>query len=267
MSESSSDKPRHPLGKLKSRLKRREVKREYTWRMLLLLPLWVLVAFATSNLVVAFGLIALEWFGVSADTVLRPAVLQTTIAVLVYALALAIVIVGPYVVNRRITTNLSTLGLNRLISWTDIGLSPVVFIVYMLTTTLAIAAIVALIPAFPINEAQDVGFKALGTRTDSILAFITLVVLAPIAEETLFRGYLYGKLKAYVPVFWAAIVTSFVFALAHFQLNVGVDVFILSLFLCWLRSLTGSIWAGILVHMIKNALAYYLLFVQPLIGV
>jgi membrane protease YdiL (CAAX protease family) len=101
---------------------------------------------------------------------------------------------------------------------------------------------------------------------DNILAFITLVVIAPFAEELLFRGYLYGKLKSNVPTVVAAITTSLLFGLAHQQLNVGIDVFILSLVLCTLRSLTGSIWAGVLVHIIKNALAYYLLFVAPLMG-
>jgi membrane protease YdiL (CAAX protease family) len=77
---------------------------------------------------------------------------------------------------------------------------------------------------------------------------------------------LYGKLKNRVPAVVAAIVTSLLFGLAHFQWNVAIDVFILSLILCALRSLTGSIWAGVLVHVIKNSLAYYLLFVAPLIG-
>jgi membrane protease YdiL (CAAX protease family) len=99
-----------------------------------------------------------------------------------------------------------------------------------------------------------------------MLAFVTLVVLAPIAEETLFRGYLYGKLKGHVPAIIAAIATSLLFGVAHMQWNVGIDVFILSLVLCGLRSLTGSIWSGILVHMIKNAIAFYFLFINPILG-
>ena len=95
---------------------------------------------------------------------------------------------------------------------------------------------------------------------------MTLVIVAPIAEEVLFRGYLYGKLKGYVPAIWAALATSLLFGIAHFQWTVGIDVFILSMFLCGLRSLTGSIWAGILVHILKNALAYYILFINPLLG-
>lgn len=184
---------------------------------------------------------------------------------IVYALTIGIVIGVPYL-WKHYTVSLQTLGLSRLPSWTDIGLAPLTYVVYVVVLATTLALLTSWLPSFPIDEVQDIGFQTFGSRSDNILAFMVLVVLAPIAEETLFRGYLYGKLKTYVPVVWAAVVTSLLFALVHFQWNVGIDVFILSLFLCGLRSLTGSIWAGVLVHMIKNGVAYYILFVTPLIG-
>jgi membrane protease YdiL (CAAX protease family) len=239
-------------------------KRQYQWKMLGLLPLWVGGAFLVSNLIVAAVLLVLGWFHISLETYLRPAILQTVIATVIYVITIAIVIAVPYKWGRR--TDLNILGLQRLPSWTDIGLTPVAFVVYTLIVTILLALLASWFPALPLNEAQDVGFKSLGSRVDNMMAFVTLVVLAPLAEETLFRGYLYGKLKRYVPAIWAAVATSLLFGVAHFQLNVGIDVFVLSLILCGLRSLTGSIWAGVLVHMTKNALAYYLLFIRPLIG-
>lgn len=232
--------------------------------MLILLPAWVALAYVVSNALVAALIGLLSWLNVPIDGVLRPAVVQTAIATLVYVITIAVVIGIPYIF--RHTTNLVSLGLSRLPSWTDIGLAPVGFIVYSLVVTMAIGALLTWMPNFPIDQAQDVGFSAFGSRLDNILAFVTLVILAPFAEELLFRGYLYGKLKNRVPAVVAAIVTSLLFGLAHFQWNVAIDVFILSLILCALRSLTGSIWAGVLVHVIKNSLAYYLLFVAPLIG-
>lgn len=236
----------------------------YRWKMLALFPLWVAVAFLASNLIVAMILLLLGWLHISLETYLRPAILQTALATLIYLMTIAIVIAVPYKWRHR--TDLQLLGLQRLPSWADIGLTPVAFVLYTLIATTCLALLTSWFPGLPLDQSQDVGFKALGSRTDNMLAFVTLVVMAPIAEETLFRGYLYGKLKRYVPAIWAAIATSVLFGIAHFQLNVGIDVFVLSLVLCGLRSLTGSIWAGILVHMAKNALAYYLLFVRPLIG-
>lgn len=231
--------------------------------MLLLLPLWVTVAFVASNLIIAALLAVLEWLNMPLENYLKPNVIQTAVAVLVYSLTIGIVIYAPY--RLKLRTTLEDLGLTRLPSWTDIGLAPVGFIAYSLLITFILGTVIALLPSFPINEAQNVGFEY-GSQLDNLLAFATLVVLAPFAEELLFRGYLYGKLKKYVPGIIAALATSLLFAFAHWQLNVGIDVFVLSLILCILRSVTGSIWAGVLVHMIKNALAYYLIFVAPLTG-
>lgn len=241
-----------------------KIKRHYDWKMLAVFPLWVTVAFVASNLLIAALIIVLGWFDISLESYLRPAIVQTVLTTLIYILTIGIVIGVPYKFGHRIS--IKTLGLQRLPSWTDIWLTPVGFVIYMLATSILLALITSWLPSVLLDQAQDVGFKALGSRTDNLLAFVTLVILAPIAEETLFRGYLYGKLKRYVPVIWAAVATSLLFALAHLQLNVGIDVFILSLVLCGLRSLTGSIWAGVLVHMTKNAIAYYILFIRPMIG-
>jgi hypothetical protein len=63
---------------------------------------------------------------------------------------------------------------------------------------------------------------------------------------------------------WAAIIiTSLLFGAVHGQWNVAIDVFVLSLVLCSLREVTGNIWAGVLLHMLKNGLAFYLLFINP----
>lgn len=243
----------------------KKTKRKYDWRMLLGLPLWVLTAFFASQFIVLGILLLLNWLHVSPENYMSEAVSQTLIAALVYAFTLAIVIGVPYAV-RRVKTPLSELGLQRLPSWTDIGLAPLAFIAYGLLTTIILSVITANIAGFPADQAQETGFSAFGSRLDNMLAFVTLVVLAPLAEEVVFRGYLYGKLKKYVPVIVAAIATSVLFGIVHMQWNVGIDVFVLSLVLCGLRSLTGSIWAGVLVHMIKNAIAYYILFVSPLMG-
>ena len=269
MSAKSSDKLRHvaaqPWKRVVSHIAAGRPDGGWKWTMILLLPLWVFTAFIVSAYTVRIAIIVLGWLHLPLEEFLRPTVLQAALALITYGLTISIVIGVPYL-WRRHAVSLQMLGLGRLPSWTDIALAPVTYIAYVLVYAGVLSFIVAWISGFPISEVQNVGFKAFGSQTDNIMAFLALVILAPIAEETLFRGYLYGKLKSYVPAVMAALATSLLFALVHFQLNVGVDVFILSLFLCGLRSLTGSIWAGVLVHMIKNGVAYYVLFVSPLLG-
>ena len=96
---------------------------------------------------------------------------------------------------------------------------------------------------------------------DFIMAFICLVVLAPLCEEIIFRGWLYGKLRFRMPALPAILIVSVLFGIMHGQWNVGVTVFAMSLGMCVLREFTGTIWAGVLLHMIKNGIAFYFLFV------
>ncbi|HET8884113.1 MAG TPA: CPBP family intramembrane glutamic endopeptidase, partial [Candidatus Saccharimonadales bacterium] len=129
------------------------------------------------------------------------------------------------------------------------------------------------LPGFNAAEPQEVGFDNLNRQYEYLLAFATLVIIAPIAEEVLFRGYLYGKLRKSVPIWAAMIAVSLLFGALHMQwndgflagLNVGIDVFVLSIVMCSLREVTGSIWAGILLHMLKNGLAFYFLFINPVL--
>lgn len=152
------------------------------------------------------------------------------------------------------------LGLKGWPTWTDIGLSPVAFVV----ATFGAALLMGLFSAFPwfnAEEVQETGFSLYLYGVDRIIAFLVLVVLAPIAEEIIFRGFLYGKLRRKISAPTAVIVTSVLFGLMHFQWNVGVNVFALSVVLCVLREITGTIYSGILAHMIKNGVAFFMLYV------
>lgn len=109
------------------------------------------------------------------------------------------------------------------------------------------------------NEVQELGYAALG-GWEMVLAFVALVIITPIAEEMVFRGFMFNGIRRRLP-FWAtAIIVSAVFGWVHGQWNVGIDVFALSLVLCGLREFTGSLWPAILLHSLKNGVAFYLLY-------
>ena len=93
------------------------------------------------------------------------------------------------------------------------------------------------------------------TRGDMLLTFVSLVVVAPICEEIIFRGWLYGKMRSRLTAPLAMLLTSLLFGLMHGQINVGLTVFVMSLVMCIIRELTGTVYGGIVVHMLKNGLA------------
>lgn len=222
---------------------------------------WVIASFLFAQLVVVAALYGLKFLGVSV-TALAPAILNTLIAAVVYALSIAIVIGAPWLLRRRTTTR-ADIGLRRLPVWRDILLAPAGFIIYFVLSTAIGLVALTLFPLFNAAQPQDIGYQNLVGQLQILLAFFTLVVVAPVSEEILMRGYLYGKLRRIIPVWGAVLLTSVVFGVLHGQWNVGIDVFALSVVLCTLRELTGSIWAGVLLHMLKNGLAFYILFINP----
>lgn len=157
-------------------------------------------------------------------------------------------------------TNPESLGVDKWPTFVDIGLAPIGYVVYLVLATLA-TNLMSIFPWFQSDEAQDVGFSYFITNGDRVIAMLALVFIAPIAEELIMRGWLYGKLRSKLKVMAAMILTSLLFAILHGQWNVGVSVFMLSLVLCGLREITGSIWSGVLLHILTNGVAFWTLYV------
>jgi membrane protease YdiL (CAAX protease family) len=119
------------------------------------------------------------------------------------------------------------------------------------------------------DQKQNIGFQNVVGTGQLLMTFASLVALPPLVEETVFRGFLFGGLKTKFPVKIAAVFTSILFAAPHLLEGggsgplwvAGVDTFVLSIVLCYLREKTGSLWAGMLVHMLKNGIAFYSLFI------
>jgi len=228
-----------------------------------LLAIWTVVGFGAAQAVLFGIFFVLGSLGISFTTV-NQTVLNTVISAVVYVLTLLIVIGLPWWLKKYKTTK-QDMGLTRLPSWLDIGLAPAGFIIYFLASALVVYLVSVFLPAIDLQQAQATGFERanLTSYYEYWLVFVTLIIVAPIAEEVLFRGYLYGKLRKIIPV-WAAVgIVSLLFGAVHGQWNVAIDVFVLSIVLCSLREVTGNIWAGVLLHMLKNGLAFYLLFINP----
>ncbi|MBQ3321071.1 CPBP family intramembrane metalloprotease [Candidatus Saccharibacteria bacterium] len=238
--------------------------------------------FALIVLVVASDLISqlaigylLLWI-LGADTFSQP-VWTAIYSALSYVSALLILLLVSRIDLKKkgeksfLKTDREEIGLKGLPTWTDIGLAPVGFVVYLIMAGLFLT-LFSIFPWFDANQTQDVGFSLMSAGADRILAFLTLVVVAPIMEEVIFRGWFYGKLRDNLAqevsektsIVVSTLIVSLIFGILHFQWNVGVNVFALSIVLCLLREITGTTYAGILLHMIKNGVAFYLLFIAVL---
>lgn len=239
----------------RSRLK--QTGRKLGWALLLVL--WVGCALLASQYLMAWVFRA-----IFSEESLPSAALQTLYAALVYILCLVLTIFVPSLAMKYKTTR-EELGLRGLPTWTDIFLAPVGLALFMVVAALLTALLMQLLPGIDWTQAQETGYENIIGGSDFTLAFVALVILAPVAEEIVFRGWLYGKLRARMTALPAIILVSGLFGVMHGQWNVGVTVFTMSLAMCVMRELTGTIWAGIILHMLKNGIAFYFLFVNPIL--
>jgi len=179
-------------------------------------------------------------------------------------LAEAAVIGSVYWVLRRRKLNLVAIGLGRRVAWRDIKWAVGGFLGFYGLLFAVTAILLLFVPGFDIEAPQDVGFNILATPLDQIIALVALVILPPLGEETLMRGYLYSGLRSRLRFWPALLITSLLFGAAHLSTGVSgplwaaaVDTFILSAVLVYLRERTGALYAPIMLHGLNNLVAFF----------
>jgi uncharacterized protein len=87
---------------------------------------------------------------------------------------------------------------------------------------------------------------------------LLVAVIAPLAEEFVFRGYFFGALRNWRGPWVAAVLTGIVFGAIHAGSAPAGFLVPLAFFgfvLCLLRWQTGSLWPGIVLHSLNNSIA------------
>ena len=100
-------------------------------------------------------------------------------------------------------------------------------------------------------------------QPDSLLGhvflFLAVVIVAPIGEEIVFRGFLQKFLEEHwKDITRAVLVTSLFFAMIHFNPFWTIQIYILGVLLGFLSWKTKSVIPSIMLHSINNGLAYIL---------
>lgn len=91
---------------------------------------------------------------------------------------------------------------------------------------------------------------------------VTVVLLAPLAEEWLFRWVVFRRLRHWVPLAWAAGLSSLLFAAVHANAS-GLATYVW-LGLCFTFALhrSGRLGCAVFVHAANNAATFLLLFLE-----
>lgn len=97
------------------------------------------------------------------------------------------------------------------------------------------------------QKSDGIGFR--------LLVIFLAVVIAPLAEETLFRGFVYGVLKRYTDAPFAALSSSLMFAIIHMHVGSLLPLWVLAVLFCLAYEITGCLLVTMLLHAIFNAVS------------
>ena len=103
----------------------------------------------------------------------------------------------------------------------------------------------------PMDEAQNIRYN--------LANIVAVVLLAPVMEEFIFRGFLLGRLQQKFNAWPAIIISSLVFALLHEEV---LGAFIFAVFMCLIRYKYHSLIAPMIVHIAHNLIIIVVIYVD-----
>lgn len=104
-------------------------------------------------------------------------------------------------------------------------------------------------------QQQALVAQVLGGELNVLLALLLVAVVPSLFEEVLFRGYIQRNVERRMSVIGALLVVGFAFGLFHLRFVELLPLSVLGVYLAFVVWVTGSLWAGVLVHLVNNGAA------------
>ena len=147
---------------------------------------------------------------------------------------------------------------------------------YILVTAAMIGVVIASLNAISLATGADeadfeVGIEYMKDLVSGsgwlnwLLIISVVVILGPITEEIVFRGFLFTTLiKTPIGFVGSAIITSALWSVLHYQYNwqVLVALFVFGVALSFIVWRTGSLWPGIVAHAANNLASALILLMR-----
>ena len=93
-----------------------------------------------------------------------------------------------------------------------------------------------------------------------ILLFLTTTFLAPLFEETIFRGVLLPVMSRDFGKILGILISAFIFAIAHLSISEIPPLLVLGIGLGITRIFSGSLLSSVVMHSLWNGLTFFNLF-------
>lgn len=112
----------------------------------------------------------------------------------------------------------------------------------------------------PVEQPEQIPLDASPTGWRLLLVALGVVILAPIAEEMFFRGFVFRALRRWAKPWPATLLSAAVFAVAHVIPLVMPPIFVLGILLARVVEKRKSLVPAIVAHMAFNAVGFVLQF-------
>lgn len=97
--------------------------------------------------------------------------------------------------------------------------------------------------------------QVLGADLNVFYVLLVVALTPAICEEVMFRGYLQRQVERRLGVVWSIVLVGLVFGLFHLRPTQVLPLATLGFYLGFSVWVTGSLWTGVLVHLLNNGLA------------
>jgi hypothetical protein len=179
---------------------------------------------------------------------------------MLYLLQTFVLLVPLYIFTQKIYgSTMKDFGLNKVKQgklWKSVGLG---FLIYYIVSSMIIQFKYSYQVQIPGYGEQESHIPLFGeSMSGLVIGGLIIILVAPLVEELVFRGYIYQILKKRFDVVWGSVFAALIFSLFHLEFQVILPIFILGLVMNWIFERTQSLWAPIAFHMVNNALAFML---------
>lgn len=82
-------------------------------------------------------------------------------------------------------------------------------------------------------------------------------VVSPFVEEVIFRGFLYGRMRVYMPKVWAVLISALLFGVYHGNMVQGVYGFVMGILFTLVYDRYKNFYLAVIMHAITNLVGYF----------
>ena len=90
------------------------------------------------------------------------------------------------------------------------------------------------------------------------IGLILYCIVSPVVEEVIFRGFLYGRMRVYMPKVGAILVAALLFGVYHGNLVQGIYGFLMGIIYTLVYEKYQNFYLTVIMHAITNMVAYFI---------